>query len=385
MPFVVPELKTITLGGAVTGVGIESSSFRYGCRTSRSSRWTSSPATARSSSLGRRATTRPVPRRSPTPTARSGMHCSSHRARARAPVRALRHVRFDDVDRRQDAIGEICARRSCDGEPVDFLDGVWFSARRGLSDARPWAELRCGTAHPSDYIGDGLLPVAPAARAGRGSPSTTTCGGGTPTGSGARGRSVRSSRWSAGSGRSASCAPTSSGSSSPSRRYDVKAGSTPARGKPASSTSCRTSRFRRPDGGVPRRFLREVPIDPCGCARSSCATRARHDAGRPVATLPDGAGPALRQRRFLVHRGRSSRARGRRRNRAIEDEVGRLGGHKSLYSDAFYSNDVRPPLRWRRVRPVKKRYDPGDGSPLSTKDGAKRDLSGGAPSAREAP
>jgi FAD/FMN-containing dehydrogenase len=30
LPAVVPELKTITVGGALTGVGIESSSFRYG-------------------------------------------------------------------------------------------------------------------------------------------------------------------------------------------------------------------------------------------------------------------------------------------------------------------------------------------------------------------
>ena len=30
MPLVVPQLKTITLGGAVTGLGIESSSFRNG-------------------------------------------------------------------------------------------------------------------------------------------------------------------------------------------------------------------------------------------------------------------------------------------------------------------------------------------------------------------
>ncbi len=30
MPMVVPQLRTITLGGAVTGLGIESSSFRYG-------------------------------------------------------------------------------------------------------------------------------------------------------------------------------------------------------------------------------------------------------------------------------------------------------------------------------------------------------------------
>ncbi len=30
MPLVVPQLKTITLGGAVAGLGIESSSFRNG-------------------------------------------------------------------------------------------------------------------------------------------------------------------------------------------------------------------------------------------------------------------------------------------------------------------------------------------------------------------
>ncbi|MDP8960335.1 MAG: FAD-binding protein, partial [Actinomycetota bacterium] len=30
MPLVVPQLKTITLGGAITGLGIESSSFRNG-------------------------------------------------------------------------------------------------------------------------------------------------------------------------------------------------------------------------------------------------------------------------------------------------------------------------------------------------------------------
>ena len=30
MPAVVPELKSITIGGAVSGVGIESSAFRYG-------------------------------------------------------------------------------------------------------------------------------------------------------------------------------------------------------------------------------------------------------------------------------------------------------------------------------------------------------------------
>ena len=30
LPTVVPQLKTITIGGAISGIGIESSSFKYG-------------------------------------------------------------------------------------------------------------------------------------------------------------------------------------------------------------------------------------------------------------------------------------------------------------------------------------------------------------------
>ena len=48
MPLVVPQLKTITLGGAVTGLGIESSSFRNGLPHESVSRWRCSPATAAS-------------------------------------------------------------------------------------------------------------------------------------------------------------------------------------------------------------------------------------------------------------------------------------------------------------------------------------------------
>ena len=46
-------------------------------------------------------------------------------------------------------------------------------------------------------------------------------------------------------------------------------------------------------------------------------------------------------------------------NRAIEDEVGRLGGHKSLYSDAYYDEPTFDRLYGgAEYRPVKKRYDP---------------------------
>ena len=48
MPLVVPQLKTITLGGAVAGLGIESTRSGTACRTSRCARWRSSPGPARS-------------------------------------------------------------------------------------------------------------------------------------------------------------------------------------------------------------------------------------------------------------------------------------------------------------------------------------------------
>ena len=41
LPAVVPQLKTITLGGAVSGLGIESSSFKYGLVHETVEPWTS--------------------------------------------------------------------------------------------------------------------------------------------------------------------------------------------------------------------------------------------------------------------------------------------------------------------------------------------------------
>ena len=76
MPLVVPQLKTITLGGAVTGLGIESASFRNGCphesvlelevhdgRRARSSSPAPTTSTATSTTGSR------------TPTARSATRC----------------------------------------------------------------------------------------------------------------------------------------------------------------------------------------------------------------------------------------------------------------------------------------------------------------------
>ncbi len=131
MPLVVPQLKTITLGGAVTGLGIESTSFRNGLPHESVLEAESSPATAsRHGDPGRRAR-RPlplVPQQLRLARLRALAH---HRGRAACtPYVALRHVRFHDLTAVTDAIAAIMRERRFDGEPVDFLDGVVFSATR---------------------------------------------------------------------------------------------------------------------------------------------------------------------------------------------------------------------------------------------------------------
>ena len=76
MPLVVPQLKTITLGGAVTGLGIESRRSATGCRTSRCVEM--DVLTGDGRGRHRHAPTASTPTcspASPTPTARSATRC----------------------------------------------------------------------------------------------------------------------------------------------------------------------------------------------------------------------------------------------------------------------------------------------------------------------
>ena len=64
---------------------------------------------------------------------------------------------------------------------------------------------------------------------------------------------------------------------------------------------------------------------------------ARAASGR---TYPLKLGTHLRQRRLLGHRPRRPGRPDAPRNRAIEAKVHELGGHKSLYSEAFYDRET---------------------------------------------
>jgi FAD/FMN-containing dehydrogenase len=129
MPLVVPQLKTITLGGAVAGLGIESSSFRNGLPHE------SVRELEMLTGDGRVVVATP-----------DGEHADLFRAFPNSygtlgyslrlvielePVRPyvrLRHLRFASADDCLATMAQICADRGHDGEPVDFVDGTVFSA-----------------------------------------------------------------------------------------------------------------------------------------------------------------------------------------------------------------------------------------------------------------
>lgn len=126
-PTVVPQLKTITLGGAVTGMGVESSCFRNGLPHEAVLEMDVLTGTGE------------VVTCSPTQNAdlyrgfpnSYGSLGYAVRLRIRCepvePYVALRHVRFHDVGTLTDALATIVEEKTYEGEQVDYLDGVVFS------------------------------------------------------------------------------------------------------------------------------------------------------------------------------------------------------------------------------------------------------------------
>ena len=193
IPYVVPQLRSITLGGAVTGLGHrvdvvpQRAAARVRARDGRAHRRRAG------ASPPDRATT--CSTRSPTPTARSATRpgCGSGSSRCPAYV-DLRHVRFDDLDALAKTIERD--RRAAASTTASGSTGwtAWCSRRgRPTSRWRPGTDSRsaAGTAAPRTTPGmRAVLPVAPASARPTRSPCTTTCGAGTPTGSGAPARSA---------------------------------------------------------------------------------------------------------------------------------------------------------------------------------------------------
>jgi FAD/FMN-containing dehydrogenase len=151
MPFVVPQLKTITLGGAVTGLGIESTSFRDGLP--HESVIEMQILTGDGRVIVATADNEHRDLFFGFPNSYGTLGYSLALTIELEPVKPyvrLRHVRFSDPAACMHAITEIAATGQYAGQQVDFVDGTAFSTDElyltvaAFSDKAPWL---------SDYTG----------------------------------------------------------------------------------------------------------------------------------------------------------------------------------------------------------------------------------------
>jgi FAD/FMN-containing dehydrogenase len=148
IPLVVPQLRTITLGGAVAGLGIESTSFRSGLP--HESVLEMDVLTGSGDIVG----TKPGDDLFDAFPNSYGSLGYATRLRieleAVPPYVALRHVRLPDAAALADAVTRIVEDRAWAGERVDGLDGVAFSPDELYLTLARWTDEPGPT---SDYTG----------------------------------------------------------------------------------------------------------------------------------------------------------------------------------------------------------------------------------------
>ncbi len=373
MPLVVPQLRTITLGGAVTGLGIEASSFRNGLP--HESVLEAEVLTG----CGEVVVARPdgehadLFRTFPNSYGSLGYALSLTIELERVhPYVALRHVRFASVDEASTAIGQIVRSRRWEEKPVDFLDGVAFGRTEVYLTLGTWADTPGEQGLPSDYTGQQIFYRSIRARERdvltvrdylwRWDTDWFWCS----RAFGAQHPAVRRI-W-----------PRSKLRSDVywkivtfENRHQVMSRIDARRGRPPRERVVQ-------DVEIPLErltdfvdwFLRKVPIEPlwlCPLQLRPRHTDSPASQGNPPGGVADTRWPLypMSDGEPYVNVGfwstvpiEAGRVDGDT-NRAIEDEVTRLGGHKSLYSDSYYDRETFDRLYGGGAyRPVKDRYDP---------------------------
>jgi FAD/FMN-containing dehydrogenase len=362
MPLVVPQLRTITLGGAVTGLGIESSSFRNGLPHE------SVREMEILTGSGDVVVARPdnehadLFRAFPNSYGSLGyaLRLEIELERVHRFVR-LRHVRFHDLDTLIGALDDVVRNRSHDGEDVDFVDGVVFSAEESYLTLGTWANEAPSV---SDYTGQEIYyrsiqqkPVDHltardylwrwdtdwfwCSRAfGVQNPRVRRLWPKRYLRSDAYSRLIRfenQHQWAA--------------------KWDQRRGR-PARERVVQDVEIpigRTADFLR-------WFLHEVPIEPIWLCPLALRDTAESRRGWPLYPLEPGAtyvNVGFWSTVAIAPDGADGDV-----NRAIEREVRDLGGHKSLYSDSYYDEDEFWSLYGGETyTQTKKTYDPDNRLP----------------------
>jgi FAD/FMN-containing dehydrogenase len=364
MPLVVPQLRTITLGGAVTGLGIEATSFRSGLPHESVLEFdvlTGGGEVLTATPQGEHADLfRGFPNSYGTLGYAVRLRIQLERVH---PYVSLRNLRFGSPEELAAAIDRIVVERVWHDEPVDFLDGVVLSESEAYLVLGRWADEVPAV---SDYTGK---DVYYASLRSRGRDALTVhdylwrwdtdwfwCS----RAFGAQNRLVRRV-WPARLRRS----DVYHRLVGLENRYRVAARMDSLRGRPARERVVqdveipveRTAEFLR-------WFLDAVPMRPIWV----CPLRLRSSGGL-LGSLPDGERPwplyPLRTGETYVNVGfwgtvpiEAGRADGDV-NRMIEDAVAGFDGHKSLYSDAYYDEAAF----WAKYggdsyAQLKHRYDP---------------------------
>ena len=152
MPLVVPQLRTITLGGAVSGLGIESTSYRNGLPHE------SVVEMDILTGAGKIVTATPDGEHADLfeafPNSYGSLGYATRLRIELQPVRrgvALRHVRYRSLDALAKRTATIVERGSYDGQPVDFVDGVVFGRDEAYLTLGHWNDDIDGA---SDYTGE---------------------------------------------------------------------------------------------------------------------------------------------------------------------------------------------------------------------------------------
>jgi FAD/FMN-containing dehydrogenase len=352
-PLVVPQLKAITLGGAVTGLGIESASFRNGLPHESVLEMDILTGT------GELLTVSPdqhvdLYRAFPNSYGTLGY---STRLRIKLetvkPFVALRHVRFNSLIDLVAAMDRIIDTGGLDGVPVDYLDGVVF----GAEESYLCVGVRTATPGPvSDYTGQDIYYRSIQHDVGIKEDRLTIhdyfwrwdtdwfwCS----RSFGAQNPRLR--RWWP---RRYRCSSAYWKLIALERRFDIADQIAKRTGRPLRERVVQDIEVpieRTPE--FLEWFLRTVPITPIWL----CPLRLHDQDGWPLYPI--------RPRRSYVNVGFWSAvpvgATDGETNRLIEAKVGSLDGHKSLYSDSFYTREEFDELYGGAVYgTVKKIYDP---------------------------